>query len=180
MNTNIDLEKKLIFLFNNVNDWLKYLETKNAVLATILGAAIFGILTLLNTKDCFIKDYKISFICLVIFLFAGIIASLISFFPLRKFNFFNEPDQNDNVFYYGSIAKYSYINYEELIKKKLNIQGNLQLNEYCEDLIKQIIINSKITERKTKIFSLNLKMIFTGIIIATILFFSKFIYIVMS
>ena len=45
---NDNITQQLYQVFNNVNDWLKFAEAKNAMLIAFNGASIFGIIKLLS------------------------------------------------------------------------------------------------------------------------------------
>ena len=78
-------EEQLYRIFNNVNDWLKFAEAKNAMLIAFNSASIYGISQSLNL-DCikgtkFIEIYLMIVILLLVF---STITSLISFAPKVK------------------------------------------------------------------------------------------------
>jgi energy-coupling factor transporter transmembrane protein EcfT len=78
-------EDKLYKVFNNVNDWLKFSESKNAMLIAFNGASIFGISRLANietiSNSSFLKSYLLIVIICLIF---STINCLISFAPRVK------------------------------------------------------------------------------------------------
>jgi hypothetical protein len=69
------MEERLKYIFNNINDWLKFAETKNAALLVIDSAAIFALLSFINSADS-INQY------VVISLYATIALLLLSIFVL--------------------------------------------------------------------------------------------------
>lgn len=75
-------ENQLYKIFDNVNDWLKFAEAKNAMIIAFNGASIYGITQTFNL-DC-IKNYEFMMnylIFVIILLVFSTICSLISFAP---------------------------------------------------------------------------------------------------
>ena len=66
-----NMESKLLFIFENVNGWLKYIEAKNVALLTLSSALIVCLLQILKSNE-FHKQ--------VIFFFSGILSSGIHYF----------------------------------------------------------------------------------------------------
>lgn len=70
-------ENNLEFIFNNINDWLKYAETKNGVLLTLL-IAIIGVIV---DKDIPSQiKFALMTTCII-----SILILLISFAPILNF-----------------------------------------------------------------------------------------------
>ena len=61
------MEDKLKDIFENVNNWLKFAEAKNATIVAGNGLLIFGICRLL--KDTSINEWILYYIYFVIFIF---------------------------------------------------------------------------------------------------------------
>jgi len=78
---------------------------------------------------------------IIFFLLLGIIIALLSFVPRLKhpYIFFKKPNKNDNLLYFGDIAKYTDKEYIAELKKQ-NIKNNNQGFELY--LVNQIIVNS--------------------------------------
>lgn len=139
--------------FNNVNEWLRYSERKNAYLFTALGIQI----TLLKVFDSTFEK-NVFFIFSVVFLGVSFLLTMMTFLPKTKFSktilFWSEsndrPDQSDNLLFYGDTVKYSVNGYINALteKYKFTIKGN----KHFEDLCNQIVVNSGIADRKFKSF----------------------------
>ena len=139
--------------FNNVNEWLRYSERKNAYLFTALAIQI----TLLKIFDSAFEKNAF-FILSVIFLGVSFLLTVMTFLPETWFSntilFWSEsndrPGQSDNLIFYGHIIKYSVNNYISALEEqyKVKIKGN----KYLEDLCNQIVVNSGIANRKFKSF----------------------------
>ncbi len=139
------MKDELKYIFGNVNEWLKFSEAKHAGLIVLNSAIIIGILS--STKMPFEKWTTI--ISLSVFTIS-IVASLISQFP-KTSNFLvrYENIQNPNIYFFGDLAK---IKMTDFITEFKNSFPNFNANQSDKNLINQILINSKITSAKYKIF----------------------------
>lgn len=151
------MEDKLKSIFSNVNDWLKFAETKNALMIPFSGVIIFGALAYLKADTgvpAFVRYYIMN---LVIFQGLALTTVLCSFLPQTKIEWLwkNEACQDgDNLLFYGHIKKYDQIKYlEALYKANEKSPGNFTKME--KDYAAQIIINSKITARKCRYFKIS-------------------------
>jgi hypothetical protein len=96
-------------IFENVNNWLKFAEAKNATLIAGNGLLIFGVLKTIHELK--IDNYLLWYIyfCLALFSLSLVIA-LISFIPKVKIPTFllnSNIETNDNLLFYGHILKYN-------------------------------------------------------------------------
>ncbi len=143
-------------IFDNVNSWLKFAEAKNGAIIALNATFIFGILKLniISTSEKNILDYYL-FIA-IFMLLVSIIVALLSFIPRLSDTYikFKEPMDNDNLLYFGDIAKYTDIKYKEKIQIFIQLNGSEGSDKLNEYYIKQIIINSKITFIKFKQFEI--------------------------
>ena len=74
------MKDELNRIFSNVNDWLKFAETKNAGLVVFNSAAIFGIMQAFPAENTFVV-----FKWLMILLFGiSICISIYTFLPVLK------------------------------------------------------------------------------------------------
>lgn len=160
------MEETLKDIFLNVNDWLKFLESKNAVLVALNGAAILGVLE-------FIKDIESSSYLLTLYLCSfvicvgiGLVISLFSFLPQTKIPYVWRNDiirDSDNLLFWGDIKKYDAITYLRNLYKNCGQDDNkysrLELN-YAN----QIIINAKIISRKSSCFKSALWFTLAGVL----------------
>lgn len=171
-----ELTDKLYKIFQNVNEWLKYAEAKNAILLAFCGAGIAASLTYLSAASNIPKSLHIGFITTASFLcFCSLVCSL-SFLPKTNLEYIvwkrSKPkvnhklkiNDNDNFYYYGHLFKYQPI---ELINafNRLYFEGkikNIQKKEFF-DLSNQIIVNSEIAYLKFKIFAFALYLLILSI-----------------
>ncbi len=157
----IKIDVKLKEIFENVNNWLKFAEAKNATLIAGNGVIIFGIIKCL--KDLESYPYFIYYLCFVIILLSlSFIIALISFIAnvkLPRYLFKEIDNNNKNLLFYGSIKNYNEESYLQALTDSLEITDtSIHKNEFCKMYAQQIIINSKITMRKFELFNLGLKI----------------------
>lgn len=157
----VKIDIKLKEIFENVNNWLKFAEAKNATLIAGNGVIIFGIIKCL--KDLVDYPYFIYYLCFVILLLSlSFIIALISFIAsikLPQYLFEEKDNEKNNLLFYGSIKNYNKESYLKELTKSLGINDSSILeNEFCKMYAEQIIINSKITMRKLELFNLGLKI----------------------
>lgn len=141
-------EERLNLILDRVMDAQKFAEAKNITLITFNIAVI----TILSQTIKNIDFINVLTIFISSFLFGSLLISIISFIPIIHLK--GHKDNNPNVIFFGSIAKYSVAEYSTIIKDKFKQEL------ICEDLIKQIVINSKITQRKMNYFKLSIRLLF--------------------
>ncbi len=163
---------KLKDIFENVNNWLKFAEAKNATLVAGNGLLIFGILKTIHEIDIHIYLLYYIYFCLILFSLSLVI-SLISFIPKVKIPTFllnSDIETNDNLLFYGHILKYN----EKTLLDKLNTMikddEDKTSNEFKTMYAQQIIINSKIARNKFQLFDIAIKFTLSGIL-SPILYF---------
>lgn len=151
------METKLKFIFENVNGWLKYIETKNAALLTLSSAIVVCLLQSLKSIDNISQPIYYSIIYFLMIFSISAIRVLWSFVAqLKKI----QNDNTDcyishNLIFYGDIYKFDaeqYLNrlYEKYTDDKVVPQP---LPAYEIDLANQIIINSYLAMRKGTLFN---------------------------
>jgi hypothetical protein len=148
------LDDQLKNIFTNINDWLKFAETKTAALLTGNGLLIFGIIRTL--KDQEINPALTQFIYFVLLLLIlSLLTCLISFIPSLKLPWLitsKKPSDSDNLLFFGHAAKYNSESYlEKLFSSTENPEKSFTTYEkyYAE----QIIVNSIIALRKFRLFT---------------------------
>lgn len=149
-------EEQLYRIFNNVNDWLKFAEAKNAMLIAFNSASIYGIAQTLNL-DCvkgtkFIEGYLIVVIILLIF---STITSLISFAPKLKIisGGYYAPSNIPNVLFFEYLKTKSNT---EIIQEVTGVSATIEV-PYTRielDVAEQIKQNSIIASVKYSYFTI--------------------------
>ena len=170
-----DFAAKLITIFQNVNDWLKFAEAKNAVLLAFSGAGVTATITLLATAQNLPNSLSVGLLITTSLL--CICALICSFSFLSKTNLdlllqrSNRTSSNsrhqrrNNLYYFGDLRKYSSNELlNELNSHYFDKNSNQLYTKECEDLATQIIINSKITLVKFNLFTYGLWLLIAAIL----------------
>lgn len=172
-----EVSSKLLVIFQNVNEWLRFAEAKNAVLLAFAGAGITATVTLLATAHNLPNSLQFGLLVTTSLLCVCALICSLSFLPktnlerllwIRSKPFKNTgvlSKDTDNFYYFGHLQKY---NSKELLDALSQYYFDNKLTmpykkEY-EDLASQITINSKITFLKFKVFTYALYVLIISII----------------
>jgi hypothetical protein len=169
-----DVSSKLIAIFQNVNDWLKFAEAKNGILLAFSGAAITATITILSAAQNLPNSLKIGLLLTTILLSICALVCSLSFLPktnlervlgLRRNLNPTNPDK-DNFWFFGHLQKYKPI---ELLDALNNHYFDSKLNtpykkEY-QDIAAQITINAEIAFLKFRVFTYALYFLIASIVV---------------
>lgn len=169
----VNMKYDVQYILSQVNDWLKFAEAKNGVLIAFDSGLLYVIFNLLIEKkinDSVFEAYlSFSLFILVI----AIILQLVSFIP-RLSSKFSEPkkvDYSPNLTFFGDISKLSLSAIEKLLIEKYD----LNIQTFQRDLLKQIIMNSRIAMFKYNLFIigiyLNITLLATPVLIIPLIIF---------
>lgn len=155
-----NIETKLLAIFQLVNDWLKFAEAKNAGLVVASGASSAAILTYLSTAQKVQPGWRNwLFTSLFFFMVSGVI-SLLSFVPRLNRNHWlglipewGKPNDIDNLYYYRDLCKYQSKDLVAKIKSRYALIDTSSNSQEACDLAGQIIVNSRITTVKFRMFT---------------------------
>lgn len=148
-------DEKLFKVFNNVNDWLKFAEAKNAMLIAFNGASIFGSIKLLNLEyiksSDFLEGY---FFFVIICLVFSTVNCLISFAPRVKIikGGFYDSGKIPNVLFFEYLKGKSNL---EIIKEITGVNETDKYTTLEKDIAEQIKQNSIIASRKYSHFTVS-------------------------
>ncbi|MBD2491695.1 Pycsar system effector family protein [Aulosira sp. FACHB-615] len=165
-----EISSKLIAIFQNVNDWLKFAEAKNGILLAFSGAAITATITILGTTQSIPNSLKIGlFLTTILLCLCSLICSL-SFLPKtnleRVLPLNRKPSQNDNLWFYGSLQKYTPRELlEALDQHYFKIGSNIIDEKKYIDIVEQITINSRIAFLKYQVFTYALYLLIASILV---------------
>ncbi|MDJ1505522.1 Pycsar system effector family protein [Xanthocytophaga agilis] len=178
------MEERLRYIFGNVNDWLKFAETKNGALITLNGACIFGIFQIENwgnisdnfelwTKWLFVSSLAIS---------TGL--ALFSFMPYTrslnaqsKLNSDNPLDfKSLNFYFFGHIKFFDDKTFLEVLYKDTNTSIPNLYPKTEEFLARQIIVNARIASKKYGYFAWAIKFCVLGIAATCLFVLGKIIF----
>ena len=181
-----EFSAKLIAIFQNVNDWLKFAEAKNAALLAFSGTAMTAMLTVLVTAQYLPNALKIGLLIAVGLLNICTLLCAVSFLPkvnLEKLLWLgnkpykkSNPTSTDNLYYFGDLKKYSSIELLDSLNKYYF--NNLITSPYSKevhDLAVQISINSNITSTKFYLFTYALYFLIGSIVCVPITIFVNLI-----
>jgi hypothetical protein len=142
------MKEDLKDIFQNVNEWLKFAEAKHAGLIVLNSGLVFGILTVYSA---FAQHLHWSLIILsLLFLGTSIFLTLISLYPRTYKNIISTKKiKNPNLYFNGSIAQ---LNIEDFKTEICKTHPEHNFTALEDNLICQIIINSKIASTKYLLF----------------------------
>lgn len=178
-----EVSTKLLAIFQNVNEWLKFAEAKNGVLLAFSGAAITATITLLATAQNIPNSLNFGLLLTTILLCICALICSLSFLPktnlddllwLRDRRNKKSNSQNpieDNFWYFGHLQKYKPDELLEVLNKpyfnsKLDIAKLADKKEYKEyqDIAAQITINAEIAFLKFEVFKYAIKVLIASIL----------------
>lgn len=157
-------EEQLYKIFNNVNDWLKFAEAKNAMLIAFNSASIYGITQLFNLdyiKKC--EPLIWYLIIVIIILVFSTICSLISFAPRVKIisGGLYAPSDTPNVLFFEYLKTKSNI---EILNEVTGITDDTSFTTIEKDTAEQIKQNSILASRKYSYFTISVWLTITAYI----------------
>lgn len=146
------MDEQLKYTFSNVNDCLKFAETKCAALLAGSAAVSVGIGQKLAEGQIEGVTLLYAWFVLTQLLFC-LLFCLISFVPSLNMPWLfklSAPGKDDNLLFFEHIAKYSVSGY--LLAINSNIKKEKE-TKFQRDIAQQIVVNSVITRRKFSLFN---------------------------
>lgn len=152
------MEIKLQELFKSVNEWLKFMETKNAVLLAIYGVLLGTAASLIKDSSGYLKPTLLWGVipCLLL----SLLVLLVSFSPIND-KFFKTKHElkktdldNINLLYYGDLMKLEAHSLLELLYRSYKKEIPQVFEKPEIDYANQVIVNSSITHKKQRCFSI--------------------------
>lgn len=156
------LEKQL----EKTNYWLSFAEAKNGALIALNIALIVAL------SSIFDKSPICCTICIIIFILSSLFC-LYAFFPNEKSKAENKEakvkEEKLNLLFYGDISKITTVEkFIELVRKRYNFNVKSGVLEF--DIANEIIQNSRITNKKYKLFAYAVKIDVLALIVTCIFF----------
>jgi hypothetical protein len=150
----ITMKEDLKEIFKNVNDWLKFAETKNAMLLAFNSALLVGVFNVfsddesLNNLLIFVGPYYHYIFPILIII--SMILLLLSFLPQTKMINLSSASKPEkiNILFYGHLESLSA---NELLKE-LGAEDTESTPDIERAYAQQIIINAGMTARKFDTF----------------------------
>lgn len=147
------IQERLQYIFGNVNNWLKYAETKSAALLVINLTSITAATEKIeNIENNFLLFY---ILCFLVFSALSFLTCLISFLPKVKIpkgllGFFSK-NTNTNILYYADLSHLSANQLLGEVKTSLGNSG-ISHDSFSENLAEQIVCNARIATMKYEFF----------------------------
>ena len=174
------MEDRLKYIFENVNYWLSFAETKNAALVGFNSTVIIGLLAIINTENIAL-NLAVNYVLTPTFTIA-IFLSLIALMPVLKYfksdNKKAKYNDNSNIYYFGTLKDLSP---KELLRildstETNEVISDMTFNRFERDLANQIIMNSGITWAKYRFFNIASYFTIIGFLLSILLYIFAVIY----
>jgi len=160
------LEEQLKNIFANINDWLKFAETKTAALLTANGLIVFGIIRTLSNVEKNLYSNSVLYLA-VLLLIISLLLCLASFIPSLKIPWLLKVKKtldNDNLLYFADIAKYNSRVYLEKLAISLE-KPDTKATNFENYYAQQIIVNSIIALKKYRLFTFSIWLTVIAVIL---------------
>lgn len=184
------MQDELRYIFENVNNWLKFAEAKNAAVVAFNGAITMGALSLLKGYS---PPLPIWYLWIVVVSVAlSTICALLSFYPQTEIRWWwktGTPSSEDNLYFYGHISKYSSEHYLQTlfaalpngIEKNNTVGCSPQAFSRIEmNIAEQIVINAEIASRKYAFFKVALWFLMSALLLPPVAMFVLWFFTRMS
>jgi hypothetical protein len=165
----IAMEYRLNAILSTVNDWLRFAELKNGALLTFATGLA---LALVRNYPQFPSGSKIKwcYATAIILISLSSLLSLLSFIPKLEIPWFEseqKPKDDDNLYFFGDIAKYSASHYvtsllianDEVPREITRLETNLAV---------QAIVNAGIARKKYWCFNVAVSLLLIAVLLLSI------------
>jgi len=160
---------ELIDIYKNINDMVRFGETKNSGFIALNVGMIFTIFV--NYYKLIEYVFSYGLIIAAFFFCIAIITSLSSLFPVIKNQIVDKHVlENPNLYFFGDLSQLDLELFTKFMQKD---DPEFVPSKMQEDLMNQILINSRIALGKFKLFKFSVTFTITGIIIVAIAFLGK-------
>lgn len=172
--------EELKYIFQQVNDWLRFAEAKNLALLVFNSTMLVGS-SGIATNYLINSTNLVFWICILVLLTTNLVSLIIVFMsisPITKniYDLNKSHDNKYNLFFYGDISGYKPEQYIKGLEDKYNIKIDKMNMAKAEDLAKQIAINSNITCFKFKWFKIALQITGLGISGSGLIFITSLLF----
>lgn len=160
---------ELIDIYKNINDMVRFGETKNSGFIALNVGMIITIFV--NYYKLIEYIFTFGLIAAAFFFCFAIITSLSSLFPVTKNQIIDKRVlENPNLYFFGDLAQLDLELFTKFMQKD---DPEFIPNKMQQDLMNQILINSRIAMGKFKLFKFSVTFTVIGIIIVAISFLGK-------
>ena len=160
------MEARLRLIYSDVNDWLRFAEAKNGALLATDGALVLSALGLIDGRVFLFRWAEFYFYSFVLLSSLSGLLSLISFLPqieIPRIRARSPSEARDNLLFYGDICDYDTTTYLEALCTQYDYPLD-SVGPYEEDLAESIVVNSRISMRKYRLFRTAVWMNVTGLV----------------
>jgi hypothetical protein len=160
---------ELTDIFKNINELVRFGEAKNS---GFIALNVGMIITIYANYNVLTNYFFTAGLIFASFMFcSAIIMSLSSLFPVTR-NTISEKDrhENPNLYFCGDLAKLDLATFVWYMKKE---DPEFEPTKMQEDIINQILINSRIAMGKFKFFKFSVTFTITGISVLALSFLGK-------
>ncbi len=165
-------EKILVADLQRAIDYLRFAEAKNAALVVLGSGWFVAGLNLECSGKAIPSPFLYSVPLMMAFAFCSALISLFSFLPRLKLATFlggrRAGPHSPNLLYFGDIAAVPIKVLHSQFRSRYYPSNADLRDEYIEDLVVQISVNSDIAVRKMKLFSFGVGLIFVAALILLI------------
>ncbi|AFY44687.1 DUF5706 domain-containing protein [Nostoc sp. PCC 7107] len=160
-----EVTSKLLIIFQNVNEWLRFAEAKNAILLAFSGAGVTATITLLATVEKLPNSLRIGLLLTTSLLCISALICSLSFIPKTNLerllwlqtmpmrNSTSAIRDTDNLYFFGDLQKYDSQGLLKALNKYYFDNNMKTFKKEYKDIASQITINARITFLKFRIFT---------------------------
>jgi hypothetical protein len=165
----IAMEDRLKAILSTVNDWLRFAELKNGALLTFATGLI---LALVRSYPQFSAGSKVKwcYATAIILISLSSLVSLLSFIPKLEIPWFEseqKPKDDDNLYFFGDIAKFSASHYVTSLLIA-NGEAPRAITRLETNLAVQSIVNSRIARKKYWCFNVAVSSLLIALLLLCI------------
>lgn len=158
----MDVFDFLKYSLDGKRDLLKFAEAKNATLL-VASSGVFALLLQAYSKEQSIYEHPFTLLLAALFLVCALMSAW-SFLPQsrrgQQKNSLEFP--HDSLLYYKDVTSFTVAQYSDVL---INLQtDNSAIARVKEDFIEQIILNSRIINRKMRYFTIGIYLFLSGLI----------------
>ncbi|MCP4565563.1 MAG: hypothetical protein GY873_32360 [Bosea sp.] len=158
-------ERCLSTTLGRVIEFLKFAETKNAALLTFSSAWLLAGISFLSGSSPHHMAWRTAFVVAMCFFAASALVAIYSFLPrLHLGRHHQDPEQKKALLYFGDAATFEPAAYRERVSERYRPPEKHSVTQsYVDDLAVQIVVVSKITARKFRIFNIAACLVAIGL-----------------
>ena len=172
----LDCTKRLEYILDSVNDWLRFAEAKNGTLLALDSVFSFGIVRVMFTNP-FEGVFFYWLTACATFLLISALVCLLSFLPKLSLKLLSKTVptimiEDVNSIYFGDIAKLEKSDdYLQYLLARGIVGDDIKDDFFALDIVKQTFINSKIATTKYNYFVIAVTLTATSLLLVLVLMY---------